>query len=43
MNLVVHPGYESELLFAVICDNYVIEQNGVGPCLHQTDKKIFDL
>jgi Xaa-Pro aminopeptidase len=43
MCLAVHPGYESPSLFAVICDNYMIEENGVGECLHQTEKKIFEI
>jgi Xaa-Pro aminopeptidase len=43
MCLAVHPGYETPSLFAVICDNYMIEENGVGECLHQTDKKIFEI
>jgi Xaa-Pro aminopeptidase len=43
MCLAVHPGYETLSLFAVICDNYMIEENGVSECLHQTEKKIFEL
>lgn len=43
MNLAVHPGYESDSIFAVICDNYIVEANGPSECLHQTEKKIFEL
>ncbi len=43
MCLAVHPGYETPALFAVICDNYMIEENGAGECLHQTEKKIFEI
>jgi Xaa-Pro aminopeptidase len=43
MCLAVHPGYETPSLFAVICDNYMIEENGVGECLHQTKKQIFEV
>ncbi len=43
MNLAVHPGYESDTLFAVICDNYLVEADGPGACLHQTGKQIFEL
>ncbi len=43
MCLAVHPGFDDGKVFAVICDNYMIEENGVGPCLHKTDKKIFQL
>ena len=43
MHLAVHPGYETESLFAVICDNYLVGEDGPGPCLHRTEKKIFEL
>jgi len=43
MCLAVHPGYETPALFAVICDNYMIEENGPGECLHQTEKRIFEI
>ena len=43
MNLAVHPGYETDAIFAVICDNYFVEANGPSACLHATEKKIFEL
>ncbi|MBV1706740.1 MAG: M24 family metallopeptidase [Hyphomicrobiales bacterium] len=43
MNLAVHPGYENERLFAVVCDNYLLEPSGASPCLHQTPGQIFEL
>jgi Xaa-Pro aminopeptidase len=43
MCLAVHPGYGTPSVFAVICDNYMIEESGVGECLHQTEKKIFQI
>lgn len=43
MCLAVHPGYETPTLFAVICDNYVIGAEGPGKCLHQTEKRIFEV
>ena len=43
MCLAVHPGYETPSVFAVICDNYMIEAQGPGACLHQTAKKLFEL
>jgi Xaa-Pro aminopeptidase len=43
MNLAVHPGYETPSIFAVICDNYFIEADGPGACLHQTPKQIFEI
>lgn len=43
MCLAVHPGYDDGRVFAVICDNYLVTSDGVGDCLHKTDKKIFEL
>jgi Xaa-Pro aminopeptidase len=43
MCLAVHPGYETPSLFAVICDNYMIEANGPGECLHKTEKRVFEI
>jgi Xaa-Pro aminopeptidase len=43
MNLAVHPGYETASIFAVICDNYMIEATGPGECLHRTAKQIFEV
>ena len=43
MNLAVHPGYETDAVWAVICDNYLVEANGPSECLHRTEKKIFEL
>jgi Xaa-Pro aminopeptidase len=43
MCLAVHPGYETPSLFAVICDNYMIEAHGPGECLHRTEKTLFEI
>ena len=43
MNFAVHPGYETPSMFAVICDNYLVEANGVSECLHKTEKQIFEV
>jgi Xaa-Pro aminopeptidase len=43
MCLAVHPGYETPSLFAVICDNYLIEALGPGDCLHHTAKSLFEI
>jgi len=43
MNLSVHPGYETPSIFAVICDNYLIEADGPGACLHKTPKRVFEI
>jgi Xaa-Pro aminopeptidase len=43
MHLAVHPGYETDSIFAVICDNYIIGTDGPGACLHRTEKKVFEI
>lgn len=43
MCLAVHPGFETERLFAVICDNYLVTETGVSACLHNTAKRIFEI
>ncbi len=43
MCLAVHPGYEIESLFAVICDNYLVGANGPSECLHKTEKRLFEI
>lgn len=43
MNLAVHPGYDDQTVFAVICDNYLITDDGVSECLHKTPKQIFEI
>ena len=43
MCLAVHPSYETASMFAVICDNYMIGLDGPGPCLHKTQKKVFEI
>ncbi len=43
MHFAVHPGYESDSIFAVICDNYIVGRDGPGQCLHRTEKKLFEI
>jgi Xaa-Pro aminopeptidase len=43
MNMSVHPAYATSSMFAHICDNYLVQENGVSECLHTTPKKIFEL
>jgi Xaa-Pro aminopeptidase len=42
MNMSVHPAYATSSVFAHICDNYIIEENGVSECLHKTAKQVFE-
>ena len=41
MCLAVHPSLEKDGTFCFVCDNYLIGEHGVGPCLHATPKKVF--
>jgi len=43
MNIVVHPGFSNDRVFAVVCDNYLITEDGVSGCLHQTPQKIIEV
>jgi len=43
MCLAVHPGFETASIFAVICDNYMVEAEGPGDCLHKTSKQVFEV
>ncbi len=43
MCLAVHPSYQTASIFAVICDNYMVEAGGPGECLHKTPKQIFEV
>lgn len=43
MCLVVHPSYETDSVFGVICDNYMLGPDGPGECLHRTEKKVFEV
>jgi Xaa-Pro aminopeptidase len=43
MNMSVHPSYATESMYAHICDNYLIEENGASDCLHKTPQQIFEL
>jgi Xaa-Pro aminopeptidase len=43
MNMSVHPAYATGSMFTHICDNYLVEENGVSECLHRTPKQIFEL
>ena len=40
MNITVHPAAANARVWAGICDNYLVTESGVGPCLHKTPKEI---
>jgi Xaa-Pro aminopeptidase len=40
MNLTIHPGAASSTVWATVCDNYLVTETGVSPCLHKTPKEI---
>ena len=43
MSIVVHPGYVTEQVNALICDNYRIGADGPGACLHRTPKTVIEV
>ncbi len=40
MNITVHPFVGNARVWAAVCDNYLVTETGVGPCLHKTPKEI---
>jgi Xaa-Pro aminopeptidase len=43
MNMSVHPSYATDSMYAHICDNYLVEEDGASDCLHKTQQQIFEL
>jgi len=40
MNITVHPAAATATVWAGICDNYLVMEDGVSECLHKTPKEI---
>ena len=40
MNIAVHPFCKNKKVWATVCDNYLVTETGVSPCLHKTPKDI---
>jgi len=40
MNIAVHPTAANDSVWASVCDNYIIGENGVGACLHSTPQEV---
>jgi Xaa-Pro aminopeptidase len=43
MNITVHPITATERVWVWLCDNYLITDSGISPCLHKTPKEIFSV
>ena len=43
MVFAVHPTFQTPTLFAMICDDYLIDGANGAVCLHQTPKQIFEI
>jgi hypothetical protein len=43
INMAVHPSAITDTVWANVCDNYLITENGPGPCIHKTPKEIIVL
>ncbi len=41
MNITVHPTVGSDRVWVWVCDNYLVTESGVSPCLHKTPQEIF--
>lgn len=40
MNIAIHPAAAKENVWGRVCDNYLVTETGVSPCLHKTPKEI---
>ncbi len=40
MNIAVHPVGKNKKVWTMLCDNYLVTETGVSPCLHKTPKDI---
>ncbi|MFC1868019.1 M24 family metallopeptidase [Thermodesulfobacteriota bacterium] len=40
INMTVHPGAVNDTVWAAVCDNYIVTEDGPGPCIHKTVKEI---
>jgi len=43
MNITVHPTIGSDRVWVWVCDNYLITETGVSPCLHKSPQEIFSI
>ncbi len=43
MNITMHPAASKGNAWARICDNYLVTETGVSPCLHKIPQEIFTL
>ncbi|MEW6668654.1 MAG: M24 family metallopeptidase [Thermodesulfobacteriota bacterium] len=43
MNITVHPTVGSDRVWVWVCDNYLITDSGVSPCLHHCPQEIFSV
>lgn len=44
MNFAIHPTIsDGKTVFATMCDNYIVEADGLSACLHSTAKQLFEV
>lgn len=43
MNFAVHPGYVTDSVFGIVCDNFFIDENGAAERLHSTPQTLIEL
>jgi Xaa-Pro aminopeptidase len=43
MNITVHPTVGTDRVWVWVCDNYLITESGVTPCLHTSPQEIFSV
>jgi len=40
MNITVHPKAITKTVWATVCENWIIGENGAGTCLHKSPQEI---
>jgi Xaa-Pro aminopeptidase len=43
MNFAVHPGYVSESVFGIVCDNFLVREDGTAERLHRTPQTLIEI
>jgi Xaa-Pro aminopeptidase len=43
MNITVHPRAVSKTAWATVCENWIIGEEGAGPCLHKSPQEIISI
>jgi len=43
MNFAVHPGYVTDSIFGVVCDNYFVDDDGAVERIHEYPQSLIEI